>query len=68
MKHSIEWHDDGINAAPEERLTVGDLRLFVERKNATQHLLEGQPGDHVTVALAGAGSYPRLVANIWGTR
>lgn len=53
MKHSIEWQDDGINAAPEERATVGDLRLFIDEKNATQHLLDGQLGDHVTVALFG---------------
>lgn len=53
MKHSIEWHDDALNAAPEERATVGDLRLVLNGLNVTQHLLDGQVGDHVTVALYG---------------
>ncbi|UXT85140.1 hypothetical protein FY131_27015 (plasmid) [Agrobacterium tumefaciens] len=53
MKHSIEWQDDAINAAPEEKATVGDLRLFVDGKNATHHLFEDNVGDHVTVALYG---------------
>lgn len=50
MRHSIEWQDDAVNAAPEERATVGDLRLFIRDKNVTQHLLDGQVGDHVTIA------------------
>jgi hypothetical protein len=53
VKHSIEWHDDAKNAAPEERATVGDLRLFINEQNVTQHLLDGKVGDHITAALYG---------------
>ncbi len=51
MRHSIDWHDNASNAAPEERATVADLRIFVGRLNVTQHLEGGKLGDHVTVAL-----------------
>jgi hypothetical protein len=51
VRHSIEWQDDPVNAAPEERATVADLRLFINELNVTQHLLDGEVGDHVTVAL-----------------
>ncbi len=53
MRHSIEWQDDAINAAPEERATVGDLRLFLNRQNVTMHIIDGKVADSVTVALYG---------------
>ena len=53
MRHSIEWHDDAINAAPEERVTVADLRLFLNDRNVTLHMLNEIVSDHVTVALYG---------------
>jgi hypothetical protein len=53
VRHSIEWQDDAVNAAPEERATVGDLRLFLNNQNVTKHLLNDFVGDHVTVALYG---------------
>ena len=52
MKHSIEWLDDAVNAAPEERATAADLRLFInDTQNVTMHLLDGEVGNHVTVSL-----------------
>ena len=53
MRHSIEWQDDAINAAPEERATVGDFRLFLNEQNVTTHILGTKVDDHVTVALYG---------------
>jgi hypothetical protein len=53
VRHSIEWQDDAINAAPEERAAVGDLRLFLNDQNVTTHILDGEVADHVTVALYG---------------
>ncbi len=53
MRHSIDWLDDALNEAPEERATVGGLRLFVNEKNVTHHLVEGRVSDHITVALYG---------------
>jgi hypothetical protein len=53
VRHSIDWQDEAINAAPEERATVADLRLFLNDRNVTQHMLDGTVGDHVTVALYG---------------
>jgi hypothetical protein len=53
VKHSIEWQDDASNAAPEERATVGDLRLFIKEQNVTQYLLDGQVEEHITIALYG---------------
>lgn len=53
MRHSVEWLDDAVNAAPEEKAAVGDLRLFLNDRNVTIHVLDGSLGDHVTVALYG---------------
>jgi len=53
VRHSIEWQDDAINAAPEERATVGDLRLFLNDQNLTTHILDGEVANYVTVALYG---------------
>lgn len=53
MRHSIEWQDDAVNAAPEERATVADLRLFLNEQNVTLHMQGDKTGDHVTIALYG---------------
>lgn len=53
MKHSIEWLEDAINAAPEERATVGDLRLCLNEQNVTKYLAGDKLGDHITIALYG---------------
>ncbi len=53
MRHSIEWQHEAVNAAPEERATVADLRLFLNERNVTQHMLGDSVSDHVTVALYG---------------
>jgi len=53
VRHLIEWQDGAINAAPEERASVADLRLFLNNQNVTQHMLGGEVSDHVTVALYG---------------
>jgi hypothetical protein len=53
LKHSIEWLDDAENAVPEERATVGDLRLWLNGQNVTTHISGSDLDDHVTVALFG---------------
>lgn len=53
MKHSIEWQEDAVNAAPEERATVAKLRLCLNGQNVTRHLFNDRIGDDVTVALYG---------------
>jgi hypothetical protein len=53
VRYSIDWQDDAVNAAPEERATIGDLRLFLNDQNVTKHMLDDRIGDHVTVALYG---------------
>ncbi|MDG4883050.1 hypothetical protein [Mesorhizobium sp. WSM4884] len=53
MKHSIEWQNEAVNAAPEERATVGDVRIFLNEKNVTLHILQNVTSDSVTVALYG---------------
>lgn len=53
MQHSIDWHDDAINAVSAERATVGDLRLVLNNQNVTKHILNDTLVDHVTVALYG---------------
>jgi hypothetical protein len=63
VRHSIEWQDDAINAAPEERATVAALRLFLNDRNITQYMLDGTVGDQVTVALYGLVS--GLVHDWW---
>ncbi len=52
MRFEIEWLDDGINAAPEERATACDLRIRIGNTNVTEHLINGQrhATDHVTIA------------------
>jgi len=53
VRHSIDWQDDAINAATEERATVGDLQIFLNEQNVTKHILDDKVSDHVTVALYG---------------
>ncbi len=53
MRHSFKWWDEAVNAAPEERATVAELRLFLNERNVTQHVLDGTVSDHVAVALYG---------------
>ena len=43
MKFDAEWHDSAENAAPEERATVADLRIFVDGKNVCEHFVEEDP-------------------------
>lgn len=63
MKHSVEWQEDAINAVPEERATVGDLRLWLNGQNVTTHLSGRHIQDHVTVALYGLAN--GLVHDWW---
>lgn len=53
MRHLIEWQEKAINAVPEERATVADLRLWLNGQNVTTHIFEDTLGDHVTIALFG---------------
>lgn len=51
MRYSVEWHDDAPNAAPEERATVADFRLWLDDQNVSMHI-EGARGiDHLTISL-----------------
>jgi hypothetical protein len=51
VRISAEWLDDAPNAAPDERATVCDLRIWIGETNVTTHLdIEDQElFDHVTV-------------------
>jgi len=51
MKFSVDWLDEAPNAAPEERATVGDLRLWIDQQNVAMHLFGSKSVDHVTIAL-----------------
>lgn len=53
LKHSINWLDNAPNAVPEEKATVGELRLWLNKQNVTTHMSGGTLEDHVTVALFG---------------
>lgn len=37
MRFEVDWLPDGPNAAPEERATVADLRIFIADRNACMH-------------------------------
>jgi hypothetical protein len=51
LRYSAEWHEDVSNAAPEERATVADLRLWLQQQNVTLHLRGNESTDHLTIAL-----------------
>ncbi len=51
MRYSVEWQDDARNAAPEERATVADFRLWLAEQNVCQHLRGSKLFDHVTISL-----------------
>lgn len=53
MRYSIEWHDDAVNAAPEERASAADLKLFLQERNVTFHSYEHRNADHLTISLYG---------------
>lgn len=69
VKHSIEWLQDATNAAPEERATVCDLRLFLNDQNVTSHMAGERLGDHITIALYGlVDGIVHRWWSIWGAR
>ena len=51
VRNSVDWQDDAINAAPEERATVADLRLWLNDQNVCLHLRGQDARDHVTIPL-----------------
>jgi hypothetical protein len=51
LRFSADWRNRAANAAPEERATVADLRIFVAEQNVTLHLVDDGNIDHVTIAL-----------------
>ncbi len=53
MKFSADWIDEAVNAAPEERATVADLRLWLSGQNVTTHFAGERAADYVTIALYG---------------
>jgi SOS response regulatory protein OraA/RecX len=53
LQLSADWLDHAKNASPEERATVADVRIFVDRQNVTLHLFGDSVFDYVVVALYG---------------
>ena len=51
MRYSAEWREDAVNAAPEERATVADLRLCLNRQNVSLHLRGQDSFDYTTISL-----------------
>ena len=51
VRNSVDWQDDAINAAPEERATVADLRLWLNDQNVCLHLRGQDARDHITIPL-----------------
>lgn len=51
FRYLVDWIEDVPNVAPEERATVGNLKLFLNDQNVTMHLRDEQAFDHVTVSL-----------------
>ena len=51
MRYSAEWLGEASNAAPEERATVADFRLWLNDQNACLHLENGVASDRVTISL-----------------
>ncbi len=51
MRFEASWIEKAVNAAPEERASVADLRIWLNDQNVTQHLSNDVLSDHVTVAL-----------------
>lgn len=51
MQFSIDWLENGANAAPEERATLAEWRLYLAGQNVCLHLDEGQSLDHIVSPL-----------------
>lgn len=51
MHFLASWLDDASNAAPEERATVADFKIYVGDQNVTMHLVGTESEDHVTMPL-----------------
>lgn len=51
FRYLVDWLEDAPNVAPEERATVGNLKLFLNDQNVTMHLRDEQAFDRVTVSL-----------------
>src|SRR6266478_1825062 len=51
LRYSAEWRDDAPNAAPEERATVADFRVWLDQRNVTMHLRGGHCFDYLTISL-----------------
>jgi hypothetical protein len=51
VRFLTDWLEDAPNAAPEERATVADLRVYVGEQNVTMHLVGKHSEDHITLPL-----------------
>lgn len=51
MRFLTEWLKDAPNAAPEERVTVANLRVYIGEQNVTMHLIGNNSEDHITLPL-----------------
>lgn len=51
LQFSADWQDNATNAALEERVTVADLRLWLNQQNVTQNIRKNEHRDHVTLSL-----------------
>ncbi len=52
MRWQIQWRDDALNAAADERATVADFALWIGDVSATTHIVEGDREVHETVTIA----------------
>ena len=66
MRFSVEWFEDAPNAAPEERATACDLRIWVSERNVCLHVdgIDGAFYDHVPMP---AYSLAEGLAHDWWT-
>jgi hypothetical protein len=51
VRFSIDWSNDALNAAPEERATVADLQIYISDQNVTMHLIDDENENHLTLPL-----------------
>jgi hypothetical protein len=51
LRYSAEWQDEAPNAAPEERATVANFRLWLDEINVAMHLRGSNNFDSLTISL-----------------
>jgi hypothetical protein len=51
VKFSADWIENAQNAAPEERVTVANFRVWLAEQNVTMNLRDSVSADHIVVSL-----------------